>query len=82
MQDKENAAIACEVKISVASGSYDAIQRLIERLRAACTGKYKLEVNFSGQFFKANEQIEDEIPDEETFRKWEPQKEFLWRFLD
>ena len=57
MQDKENAAIACEVKISVTSGSYDEIQRLIERLREACTGDYKLEVNFNGQFFKAEDYV-------------------------
>ena len=53
MENKETAIVACEVKISVTASSYQEIQELIERLRAACTGNYKLEVSFSGEFFKA-----------------------------
>lgn len=52
-QTKETAVVACEVKISVTGGSFEEIQQLIERLRAACTGDYKLEVNFRGDFFKS-----------------------------
>ena len=52
-ETKESAVIACEVKISVASSSYKETQELIERIREACYGDYKLEVNFSGEFFKA-----------------------------
>lgn len=48
----ETAVIACEVKISAAGGSFDDIHAWIERLREACKGDYKLEVNFCGQFFK------------------------------
>lgn len=53
MEKKENAVIACVVKISVAANSYQEIQALIERIREACTGEYKLEINFSGEFFKS-----------------------------
>ena len=49
---KESAVIACEVKISVTGGSFKETQELIERIREACSGDYKLEINFSGEFFK------------------------------
>lgn len=47
----ENAVIACEIKISVTATEFDKVQKLIEQIRKACTGDYKLEVNFSGEFF-------------------------------
>ena len=47
-----NAASTCEIKIGVAGKTYEEIKNLIDRLREACTGDYKLEVNFSGEFFK------------------------------
>lgn len=49
---KNNAIVACEVKISVTRRSFEDIQALIERLREACTDDYKLEINFCGEFFK------------------------------
>ena len=52
MTSKESAVIACEVKISVAGKSFEEIHKLIERLHEACTGNYKLEVNFVGDFLK------------------------------
>ena len=52
MESKETAVIACEVKISVTSGSYDEVKQLVERLSEACRGDYKLEINFHGEFFK------------------------------
>ena len=52
-QKNETAVIACEIKISVTSGSFKEIQQLIERLREACSGDYKLELNFCGEFFKS-----------------------------
>ena len=49
----ESAIIACEIKISVAGRSFEEIRHLIERIREACaTNDYKLEVRFSGEFFK------------------------------
>lgn len=51
-KDNETAVIACEIKISVAGGSFKEIQELIQRIRSACTGDYKLEINFCGEFFK------------------------------
>ena len=49
----ESAVVACEIKIAVAGRSFEEIQRLIERIREVCQGdSYKLEVNFSGEFFK------------------------------
>ena len=50
-EKNETAVIACEVKISVTGNSYEEIKQLIERLREACEGNYKLEVNFCGEFF-------------------------------
>ena len=76
MENKETAIVACEVRISVTANSYQEIQELIERLRAACTDNYKLEVNFSGEFFKRQEKerteeiTDEEIPNEETCQKW------------
>ena len=51
-EKKENAVVACEIKISVAGKSYEETKQLIERLHEACTDDYKLEVNFCGSFFK------------------------------
>lgn len=51
--DNESAVVACEIKIGVAGRSVEEIQRLIERIREACvTSDYKLEIHFSGEFFK------------------------------
>ena len=52
MEINETAVVACQVKISVTANSYREIQEMIERFRAACTDNYKLEVSFSGDFFK------------------------------
>ncbi|MBR0287795.1 MAG: hypothetical protein IJQ82_02330 [Selenomonadaceae bacterium] len=53
MENKQNAVVACEIKISLAGRSVEEIRRLIERIREACAGNdHKLEINFSGEFFK------------------------------
>lgn len=52
METKENAVVACKVKISVTRRSFEEVQALIERLREVCADDYKLEINFCGEFFK------------------------------
>lgn len=66
----ESAVVACEIKISVTARSVEDIQRLIERIRASWQGdSYKLEVNFSGEFFKVDDNETQKSPDKlVTFR--------------
>ncbi len=62
MENKQNAVVACEIKISLAGRSVEEIRRLIERIREACAGNYKLEIHFSGEFFKNGDEYPRKTP--------------------
>lgn len=52
-ETKQNAVIACEIKISLAGRSFEEIRQLLDRIREICADNdHKLEINFSGEFFK------------------------------
>ena len=62
-EKSKSAVVACEIKISVTARSVEEIQRLIERIRTSWQGgSYKLEVNFSGEFFNADENETQKSP--------------------
>lgn len=52
-ETKQNAVVACEIKISLAGRSFEEIRQLLDRIRKVCADNdHKLEINFSGEFFK------------------------------
>ena len=53
LEGKKNAVVACEIKISLAGRSFEEIRQLLDRIRKVCADNdHKLEINFSGEFFK------------------------------
>lgn len=52
MEKKENAVIACEIKIGVTAKSWSEIQEMLRKIREACDFDHKLKINFDGEFFK------------------------------
>ena len=50
--NNETAVIACEIKISVTGRSFEEVHQLIERIREDMDESYKLEIKFSGEFFR------------------------------
>lgn len=54
MIEKENAVIACEVKIGVTAKSWNEIQEMLRKIHEACDFNHKLKINFDGEFFKTD----------------------------
>lgn len=54
MEKKENAVIACEIKIGVTAKSWSEIQEMLRKIREACDFDHKLKINFDGEFFKTD----------------------------
>lgn len=50
--NNETAVIACEIKISLDGCSYEEVQQLIKRIREGMDESYRLDIKFSGEFFR------------------------------
>lgn len=48
--DNETANIQCEIKIGLTANSFDDVKKLVDKLKADCTGNYTFNVDFNGQF--------------------------------
>ncbi|MBR3746055.1 MAG: hypothetical protein IKP64_00975 [Selenomonadaceae bacterium] len=54
-ENKQNAVIACEIKISFTGRSFEEVRRLIEKVRECCASNdHKLEIIFSGDFLNGD----------------------------
>ena len=48
--DNETALITCNIKIGITSNSFDDVKKLVDKLKADCTGNYTFNADFNGQF--------------------------------
>ena len=48
--DNEPGTIQCNINIGVTADSYNAVSRMIDKLKAACKGNYTFNVDFNGTF--------------------------------